>query len=120
MRKLSQTEEEILNILWDLGKGYPKEILSQFKREMPYNTFLSTIRKLEKEGFIDFEKFGRSHRYFPLITKKDYSRSIFKNLLSNFFEGSKEKMLSFFVEEEKISAEELQEYIDKFKTKNDD
>ena len=115
MRKFNNTEEEILNILWDIGKGFPKEILAKFEQPMPYNTFLSTIRKLEKEAYLAYHKFGRSHQYYPLITKKAYSRFLFKNLLSNFFGGSKEQLLSFFMEEENIDPEEIETLLENFK-----
>ena len=115
MRKLSGTEEEIMQILWELEKAFPKEILAKFKKPMPYNTFLSMIRKLESDGFLDYNKFGRSHQYYPIIAKKDYSKSLFKNLFSNFFSGSKEQLLSFFMEEENVDAEEIEEILKKFK-----
>jgi len=118
MRKLTNTEEEIMQILWTLGKGFPKEVLAEFKKPMPYNTFLSTIRKLENDGFLDFKKFGRSHQYFPVIKKKEYSQSLFKNLFTNFFSGSKEQLLSFFMDEEKIDPEEIEEILKNFKDKN--
>jgi len=118
MRKLTSTEEEIMQILWRLEKAFPKEVLAEFKKPMPYNTFLSTIRKLENDGFLAFNKFGRSHQYFPTVEKKTYSQSLFKNLFSNFFSGSKEQLLSFFMEEEKVDPKEIEEILKKFKDKS--
>jgi len=117
MRKLSSTEEEIMQILWSLGKAFPKEVLAKFEKPMPYNTFLSTIRKLENDGFLAFNKFGRSHQYYPIVDKKEYSQSLFKNLFSNFFSGSKEQLLSFFMEEEKVDPKEIEAILKKFKNK---
>ncbi|MBT8231825.1 MAG: BlaI/MecI/CopY family transcriptional regulator [Saprospiraceae bacterium] len=117
MRKLTATEEEIMQILWKIGKGFPKEVLALFKQPMPYNTFLSTIRKLETDGFLAFNKFGRSHQYYPLVNKRTYSQSLFKNLFSNFFGGSKEQLLSFFMEEEKVDPKEIEDILKKFKNK---
>ena len=115
MIKLNKVEEEIMSILWKIEKGFPKEILEYFKQPMPYNTFLSTIRKLEKEKFVDFTKIGRSHQYFPLITKKAYRKMIYNNMMSSFFGNSKEQLLSFFMEEEKVDHKEIQEILKKFK-----
>jgi len=115
MIKLNKVEEEIMSILWKIEKGFPKEILEYFKQPMPYNTFLSTIRKLEKEKFVDFIKIGRSHQYFPLITKKAYRKMIYNNMMSSFFGNSKEQLLSFFMEEEKVDHKEIQEILKKFK-----
>lgn len=117
MRKLNNTEEEILKILWQLGKGFPKEILEKFKQPMPYNTFLSTIRKLEAEGFLAYNKFGRSHQYYPTISKLDYSKTLYKNLLSNFFGGSKEQLFSFFMEQENADPKEIEVLLKNFKNK---
>lgn len=117
MRKLTDTEEEIMQIFWKLGKAFPKEVLSEFNTELPYNTFLSTIRKLEADGFLGFKKFGRSHQYFPYVSKKTYSKALFKNLFSNFFSGSKEQLLSFFIEEEEVDSKEIESILKKIKNK---
>jgi len=115
--KFTEAEEEILNILWKIGKGFPKEIQEHLKTEVPYNTFLSTLRKLEKKEVVGFEKFGRSHRYYPILEKKAYSQKLFKNLFKNYFEGSKEQLLSFFMEEEKIDSKEIENILKTFKKK---
>jgi len=115
MIRLNEVEEEIMSILWQIEKGFPKEILAHFKQPMPYNTFLSTIRKLEKEKLVDFVKYGRSHQYFPLISKKKYRKTIYNNMMSAFFGNSKEQLLSFFMEEEKVDHEEIQDILKKFK-----
>jgi len=117
MRKFTQAEENILNILWKIGKGFPKEIEAQIKNKVPYNTFLSTLRKLEKDGYVGFEKFGRSHRYYPILEKNVYGRSLFKNLFKNYLGGSKEQLLSFFMEEENVDPKEIKEILKKFKSK---
>ena len=96
MNNFTKTEDEIMAILWEIKKGFPKEILSRMTKELPYNTILSTIRKLEKEGYLGFVKFGKSHQYYPKLKKKEYSKSIFKKLFHSYLGGSKEQLLSFF------------------------
>jgi predicted transcriptional regulator len=115
MKKFSATEEQIMQILWKIQKGFPKEILRYMESPLPYNTILSTIRKLEKEGYLGFTKFGKSHQYFPIISKKDYSKSLFKNFFRNYLGGSKEQLLSFFMEEENVDTKEIQQLIKKLK-----
>ncbi|MBC8984175.1 BlaI/MecI/CopY family transcriptional regulator [Pedobacter sp. N36a] len=76
------------------------------------------IRILETKGFIGYEAFGRTHRYFPLITKVDYTRHQAHKLLSDYFEDSIQDMFSFFVKENKMNhqeADELLKIIDKIK-----
>ncbi len=116
MLRLNDREEEIMNIIWRLKKAFPKEILEEIEPPVPpYNTVLSVVRKLEKNGYLSFDKIGKSHRYFAKISKRAYQKSIFGHLLQDYFGGSPEKLLSFFIKEEKISDEELQEIIAKHK-----
>jgi len=115
MRKFNTTEEQIMQILWKLKKGFPKEILDDMKSPLPYNTILSTIRKLEKDKFLGFNKFGKSHQYFPLVSKKDYSKSIYRSFFRDYLGSSKEQLLSFFMEEEDIDPKEIQQLIKKLK-----
>jgi predicted transcriptional regulator len=110
MIRLNKREEEIMNILWKLKRAFPKEVIDNITPPLPpYNTVLSMIRKLETDGFIRHEKIGKSHQYFPKITKKAYQKSIFKHLLTDYFGGSPKKLVSFFLNEEKLSEEEIEE-----------
>ncbi len=116
MIRLNKKEEEIMNIFWKLKKAFPKEIIEKIEPPAPpYNTVLSMIRKLEKDGFIAHYKIGKSHQYYPVITKRAYQKSILKHLLQGYFGGSPEKMLSFFIKEEKLSEEDLNEIVAKHK-----
>lgn len=115
MIRLNDKEEEIMNIFWKLKKAFPKEVIELLKPPVPpYNTVLSMIRKLEKNGFVDHDKIGKSHRYFPKISKRAYQKSIFGHLLGNYFGGSPEKLLSFFIKEEKMTDEEVREILKKY------
>ena len=115
MIRLNKREEEIMKILWKLNRAFPKEIIDKLNPPAPpYNTVLSTIRKLENDGFIRHEKIGKSHQYFPKISKAAYQKSIFKHLLSDYFGGSPEKLVSFFLKDENLSKEEIEEILDKY------
>ena len=118
MIRLNDKEEEVMNIFWSLKKAFPKEIMANLKPPAPpYNTVLSLIRKLEKDGFIGFQKIGKTHQYFPTITKRTYQKSMMGHLLKDYFGGSPEKFLSFFIKEEKISQAELDDIISNFSKK---
>lgn len=120
MIRLNKREEEIMKIFWKLKKAFPKEIMIKIKPPVPpYNTVLSMIRKLEKDGFIGHHKIGKSHQYFPMITQRAYQKSILGHLLKDYFGGSPEKLLSFFIKEENISEEELNEFLSKYKKDKD-
>ena len=82
---LNTLEEQIMELFWKLGKAFPKEIITYLEEpKPPYNTILSTIRKLEKDGWLGYKVFGKSHQYFPIIGKKQFNKSIF----SKFFKHS--------------------------------
>ena len=118
MIRLNKKEEDLMNIFWKLKKAFPKEVMNSIEPPVPpYNTVLSMIRKLENDGFITHVKIGKTHQYAPTITKRSYQKSIFKHLLTDYFGGSPEKLLSFFIKEENLSEEELNEIVDQFRTK---
>ena len=116
MIRLNKLEEEILDQLWTLGKAFPNVLISHLEEPVPpYNTVLSTIRKLEKLGYVGFTKYGKSHEYYPILKKEEYRKSLFKKLFNDLFDSSNEAMLAYFVKSEKIDIEELESIIDKIK-----
>jgi len=116
MIRLSKLEEDILNKLWKLERAFPKVLITYLKKPVPpYNTVLSSIRKLEKLGYVGYKKYGKSHEYYPILKKEDYSKSLFKKLFHELLDGSNETMLSYFMKEEKINIEEMEELIRKMK-----
>jgi predicted transcriptional regulator len=116
MIRLTELEEKVMDVLWKLGKGFPKSIIEHLPPPVPpYNTVLSTIRKLEKLGYVDFEKFGKMHAYYPVLEKQAYQKSLFTKLFNGLMEGSKEKLLSYFLKEENINVEEIEQIIKEMK-----
>lgn len=119
MRKLIEHEEQIMHILWKLEKAFMKEILEEFSESRPpYNTILSTVRKLEKDGFVGHRTFGKSNQYYPLIKKEQHQKSIFAHLKNEYFNGSRSNLLSFFLREEKLSEKDIKEIITQIKKKH--
>lgn len=109
-RELTRAEEQIMHILWDKGKGLVHDILREFPDPKPaYNTVSTIIRILEQKGFIGHKAYGRTHEYFPLITKKDYTKTYIRSFVANYFESSYKSLASFFTAEEKLSVKELEE-----------
>lgn len=117
MEELTRTEERIMQIIWDLKKVLVKDIIDKLPEpKPPYNTISSVVRLLEKKEYLDHKAYGKTYEYFPLISKAQYRRMSFKKLLSNYFGGSAESLLSYMVKEEKLSKEEIikiREIIDK-------
>lgn len=112
MEKLTNKEEEVMQTLWRLQKAFVKEVLAEMPNSnLHYNTVSTLVRKLEDKGFVGYEAFGKTHRYYPLVTKEAYSSYFMNSASRKFFDNSYKKMVSFFAEEEKISAEELREIL---------
>ncbi len=112
MQKLTNKEEEIMQILWRLKKAFVKEVMAEIKEEQPhYNTLSTIIRNLEEKGFVSYNAFGNTHQYFPIVKKEEYRKRFMNTAIENYFDNSYKNMVSFFAEEQKISAEELREIL---------
>ncbi len=112
MKELTKAEEQIMQELWILEKAFVKEIVDKLPEPKPaYNTVSTIIRILEKKGFVDHYAYGKTHQYFPLVSKTDYTKSYFRNFLNGYFSNSFQEMVSFFAKEDKMSLSQLEEII---------
>lgn len=113
MQKLTNKEEEIMQILWKLKKAFVKEVMAEITEETPhYNTLSTIIRNLEDKGYVGHNAFGNTHQYYPIVSMEDYRKRFMKNAIENYFNSSYKNLVSFFAEEEKISAKELREILE--------
>jgi predicted transcriptional regulator len=112
MKHLTNREEEIMNIFWEKGPLYVKDIIDEMADPKPhYNTVSTIVRGLEEKGFVGHEQFGNTHRYFALISKEEFGKNSLKNMVGKYFNKSYASVISMFVEEEKISLDDIQELI---------
>jgi predicted transcriptional regulator len=108
-KQLTKAEEEIMHVLWQLEKANVKQIIELLPEPKPaYNTVSTIVRILESKGFVDYEKQGKGHVYFPMLKKQDYSNQSLNTLVDNYFQGSFKSMVSFFVKKNDISLKELE------------
>lgn len=113
MNKLTNKEEEILQALWKLDKAFVKDIISILPEPKPhYNTISTIIRNMEEKGYIKHLAFGKTHQYFPVVSKEEYRKTFMNKTINNYFENSYKNVVSFFAKEEKISVKELKEIIE--------
>ncbi|MDD7886824.1 BlaI/MecI/CopY family transcriptional regulator [Flavivirga sp. 57AJ16] len=109
MKQLTKAEEDIMQILWKLKKANVKAIIEQFPEPKPaYNTVSTIVRILENKEFVDYEKKGKGHLYFPLVAKQDYSNQSINKLVDNYFQGSFKSMVSFFMKKNDMNIEDLE------------
>ena len=109
-RELTRAEEEVIRVLWEMGEGMVRDMLDHFPDPKPaYNTVSTIIRILEQKGFVNHRAYGRTYVYYPLITKKEYTRSYFRNMVSGYFGNSYKALASFFTREGDLGLKELEE-----------
>ncbi len=112
MQKLTNKEEEVMQILWKLEKAFVKDVLAEITDEQPhYNTLSTIIRNLEEKGYVAYNAFGKTHQYYPIITKEAYRKRFFNTAIDTYFNSSYKNVVSFFAKEEKISVSDLKEII---------
>ena len=110
MEKLTNKEEEVMQILWTIEKGFVKDIMEQMPDPKPhYNTLSTIVRLLEEKGFVSYKSYGKSHQYFPIISLEDYRGVFVKDSIRKYFGNSVSNLVNYFVREEKLTENEIQE-----------
>ena len=110
IKELTKAEEQIMQILWQLGEGIIKDMLEQMPEPKPaYNTVSTVVRVLEGKGFIDHKAYGNSHVYFPLVSEAAYRKFTFDKMMSGYFSNSYQSLVSFIANEKKLGLNELDE-----------
>jgi BlaI family penicillinase repressor len=121
IKELTRAEEQLMHVLWQIKKGYVKDVIDLLPEPKPaYNTVSTIIRILETKGFVSHTAYGKSHEYYPVISKEEYQNFASDKLLTGYFDNSVKRMFSFFVQKEKINvkeADEIMKLIEKFKDK---
>lgn len=113
MKELTKAEEQVMQILWQLEKGFVKDLIDLMPDPKPaYNTVSTIIRILEKKGFVGHNAYGKTYEYFAAVSKKDYTRGFMRNFMTNYFSGSFQEMVSFFAKEDNMSLADLDEMMD--------
>lgn len=110
MQEITKAQEEILRILWEIEEGVVTDVIAELPDPKPaYNTVSTVIRVLEKKGYVAHKTFGKTHVYYPVVGKKEYTHYILKDSLKSFFNGSLKQAVSFFVNQKDASVAELEE-----------
>lgn len=115
-KTLTKAEEQIMQVLWSVGKGFSRDILDALPQPKPHQNTVGTILKiLQDKGFVGANLIGRNHEYYALVSKEDYSKSSVKSLVKGYFDGSFSNMVSFFVKEKSMSVEDLEKLLQQIK-----
>ena len=112
MKQLTKAEEQVMLHLWCLKEAIVKDVVDRFDEPKPaYTTVATVLKVLEKKGFVDHKSIGNTHLFFPLVSKKEYTRMQFKSLLEDYFQGSFPKLATFFARENDLSISELEDML---------
>lgn len=110
MKELTRAEEQIMHILWEINQGFIKDILEKTDEPKPaYNTVSTIVRILEKKGFIGYKAYGKTHQYYPLISKEAYKKELMGNVVKNYFSNSYKQLVSFFANDKQMTLKDLEE-----------
>ena len=128
MKELTKAEEQIMQVLWRLDKGFVKDVIDRLPDPKPaYNTVSTIVRILEKKGFVAHNAYGKTHEYYPIVSRDDYKKRFLKSFIKRYFGNSFQEMVSFFASDRDITLGEMEEIrellneeIDKHKEKKND
>jgi predicted transcriptional regulator len=119
MKQLTKAEEEIMQALWQLKKANVKTVINVLPEPKPaYNTVSTIVRILESKGFVDYEKQGKSHIYYPIVDKDLYSNQSLNKLVDNYFQGSFKSMVSFFVKKNDVDLNDIETLLEEINKNN--
>ncbi len=111
MIKLTPQEEQLMIAVWKTGEGHIKAFMEHIEDPAPYTTIASTIKNLEKKGYVRGRLFGNTYVYKPIITENDYKKRFMGHVVKDYFSNSYKELVNFFVDQKKLSATELKEIV---------
>lgn len=110
-KELTKAEEQVMQAIWKIGKGFANEIVAAVEADVAYNTVLTVVRILEQKGFVGHETFNRSNRYYPLVSREEYMQQMLGRMTRNYFGSSARALVTFLVDRKQVSLDELESLI---------
>lgn len=107
-KELTKAEEQVMQAIWKIEKGFANEIVAAVESEVAYNTVLTVVRILEQKGFVAHETFNRSNRYYPLISREEYMQQQLGRFTRSYFGSSARALVSFLVDKKEVSLDDLE------------
>ena len=114
---INKKEEEIMKILWNRESAFVKEIIADLDEDPkpPYNTISSLVRRMVDKGLLKYHSFGKTHQYYPVVTKEEVKNIKATSLLKDYFDNSFSDMLSYFVAEGSADTKEIEQLLKQIK-----
>ena len=117
MEKVTHVEEETMQAVWRTGEGNVKAFMENMDEPAPYTTVASTVKNLEKKGYLTSRLIGNAYLYKPAVSEEDYKKKFMGSVVKEYFDNSYKELVSFFVEQKKLSAKELKEILELIENK---
>ena len=118
LKALTKAEEQVMQALWQVGQGFLKDIVEAMPAPQPHSNTVATLLKiLVEKGYAQTQPVGRNHLYLPMVSKADYSTQSLGQLVSNYFNGSYSNAVSFLVNQQKLSVQDLELLLQQLKNK---
>ena len=112
MEYLTPQEDEAMLVIWRNGNCFVKDILEQYEEPRPpYTTLASTVKNLERKGYVASRRYGNTYEYSPIVCEKEYKKQFMSGFVKDYFRNSYSELVTFFAREQQISADELKEII---------
>jgi predicted transcriptional regulator len=112
MEKLSQQEEQAMQALWKIKGGVVKDILEAYPEpQPPYTTLASTMKNLEKKGYVSSRRYGNVYWFEAAVSAENYSEKVLSGIIDNYFHSSYQSLVAFFAKKEKVSRQDLEEIV---------
>jgi len=113
MEKMTPQEEQAMQAIWKTGEGNVKSFLDNINEPRPpYTTLASTVKNLEKKGYLESTLIGNTYVYKPAFTEEEYKKNFMSGVVKNYFDNSYKELVNFFVDQKKLSPDELKDIID--------
>ena len=117
VKTLTKAEEQVMQVLWKLGKGFLKEIIESTPEPRPHSNTIATILKiLIEKGFVEYSVHGRNNLYKPLVSQAEYGKKSVNQLIKGYFDGSPARLVSQFISDHKLSEAELEQLLQQIQT----
>ena len=107
-KELTKAEEQVMQAIWKIGKGFANEIVAAVESDVAYNTVLTVVRILEQKGFVAHETFNRSNRYYPLVGREEYMQQMLGRMTHNWFGSSPRALVSFLINNKEVTLDDIE------------
>lgn len=119
IKELTVREEEVMNLFWEEGALFVKQLVERYPDPKPhFNTLSTYVRSLEEKGYLSHEALGTTYRYFPVITEEQYRNGNLKSVVKKYFDNSYLHVVSSLIKEEDITVEEIRKLLEEVEKTN--